>query len=383
MHKKYIDEEHLQIAMTEYLNPSLNRIVTTPDGRSIGTVTQVYDDVKGTGEQVYAIVNDPKLKPSEVSEVTVLFRGSTGINQITEQPKDVFDDWVKNDLLIGLRVQAQEHPNYSKNVDRSTPQLKAAAEHLKTIMASYPNAKINIYGHSLGSMKAQYSIADLSQEDIYRIQYAYIYNAPNVYGILDDYQKETVDLIKGRIYNFVDPKDWISMVGRDMKKGSIDAVGQVYYVDSKDLGMSDQHMTYGYQLDKYGNIKLLSISSSSIFKKISKNMQNYYAKKAKFGSKASSLSANEKLYLDSEQASIIGKGLGETVQQIHDRIQSLKQISVQDSEKLWSETLQVPWGFSLTPAEVQSAYIEAGMTHLSIVENTRDYGDEIVENLLI
>ncbi len=33
--KRYINEEHLQIAMTEYLNPSLNRIVTTPADRTI------------------------------------------------------------------------------------------------------------------------------------------------------------------------------------------------------------------------------------------------------------------------------------------------------------------------------------------------------------
>ena len=45
------------------------------------------------------------------------------------------------------------------------------------------------------------------------------------------------------------------MVGRDIAKGSIGSVGMVYYVDSESEDPINQHMTYGYRLDKDGKIK--------------------------------------------------------------------------------------------------------------------------------
>ena len=81
--RKYVDDSHLQIAMTEYNDNSINREVKDQYDRSVGTVTQVYDNtghvtlppgvkelealtgnitgrtmetVSGDGEQVYAVV---------------------------------------------------------------------------------------------------------------------------------------------------------------------------------------------------------------------------------------------------------------------------------------------------------------------------------------
>lgn len=52
------------------------------------------------------------------------------------------------------------------------------------------------------------------------------------------------------------------MVGRDLDKGSLDSVGMVHFVESKDIDLGNQHMTYGYQLDSSGNIKVLQTSST-------------------------------------------------------------------------------------------------------------------------
>ena len=53
MEKEYVNDEQLQIAMTEYRNLKLNNSARTPNNKRLGTVTRVYDNTSGDGEQVY------------------------------------------------------------------------------------------------------------------------------------------------------------------------------------------------------------------------------------------------------------------------------------------------------------------------------------------
>ena len=67
--RKYVDDKNLQIAMTEYDSEmDLNHVVKTQSGDQIGTVTQVYDNTTGAGEQVYAVVKNPKENAEDVEE---------------------------------------------------------------------------------------------------------------------------------------------------------------------------------------------------------------------------------------------------------------------------------------------------------------------------
>ena len=93
--RNYVDDSNLQIAMTEYNDNSINREVKDQYDRSVGTVTQVYDNtghvtlplgvkelealtgnitgrtmetVSGDGEQVYAVVKNPDEKAEDVQE---------------------------------------------------------------------------------------------------------------------------------------------------------------------------------------------------------------------------------------------------------------------------------------------------------------------------
>lgn len=93
--RKYVDNSNLQIAMTEYNDNSIDREVKDQYDRSVGTVTQVYNNtghvtlppgvkeledlrgsvtgrtmetVSGDGEQVYAVVKNPKEKAEDVEE---------------------------------------------------------------------------------------------------------------------------------------------------------------------------------------------------------------------------------------------------------------------------------------------------------------------------
>ena len=68
MTEEYVSEVNLQTAMAEYKDLRLNRIAETPNGDQIGTVTQVYDNTRGVGEQVYAVVKNPDEKADKVQE---------------------------------------------------------------------------------------------------------------------------------------------------------------------------------------------------------------------------------------------------------------------------------------------------------------------------
>ena len=70
MIKDYVNDKNLQIAMTEYDSEmDLDHIVKTQSGDQIGTVTQVYDNTTGAGEQVYAVEKKPGEESDVVQEV--------------------------------------------------------------------------------------------------------------------------------------------------------------------------------------------------------------------------------------------------------------------------------------------------------------------------
>ena len=67
MIKDYVNEKNLQVAMTEYDSEmDLDHVVKTQSGDQIGTVTQVYDNTTGAGEQVYAVVKNPNENAEDV-----------------------------------------------------------------------------------------------------------------------------------------------------------------------------------------------------------------------------------------------------------------------------------------------------------------------------
>ena len=356
--RKYVDDSNLQIAMTEYNDNSINREVKDQYDRSVGTVTQVYNNTTGAGEQVYAVVKNPDEKAEDVQEVTVLFRGSTGPDHILNEAPDVWNDWAENDSVIAKRIIMQSDLS---DRDQSTEQLKASARALKDIMEKYPNAKINIYGHSLGSMDAQYAMAALEAAQIERIQQAYIYNGPDVYRILSPEQRKIVEQIKGRIYNYADPKDKISMVGRDPNKGSIGSVGMVYYVDSEQEGFVNQHMTYGYRLDKDGKIKILSNTSTVAYNNFLIKMESF--KRIKKSLAADGFTSNEQIFLDSEQAKLTASGICYIVTEELGVLKKIYNDGVQDASEVLVSCSNVPWGFILSPYETEVAYSDGGVTY--------------------
>ncbi|MGT2884507.1 alpha/beta fold hydrolase [Streptococcus ferus] len=100
--------------------------------------------------------------------MTVLFRGSAGPDKVLTE--DFRNDWLENDMVLANRIWTEEKTPYPRNYDQSTAQLRAASDALNKIMKTYPNSKVNLYGHSLGSMNAQYAMANLSQKALSRVK---------------------------------------------------------------------------------------------------------------------------------------------------------------------------------------------------------------------
>ena len=278
------DRVHKEIAESEYNSYVVGKEAKTNNYNKIGKTLDFNDNRSGNGEQIYAIASDgnnalPNASLSErvkVKEITLLYRGSTNpLESVTGKAGEVGRDWGLNNTVLGLKIGTGQRG--------VTGQLEASADYLKEIMEKYPNAKINIYGHSLGSMDAQYALSSIT--DYSRINGAYIYNGPNIYSLLSYSQKVNVSALYDKIHNYVDSEDIVGL-GYEKGKGS---VGQVFKFDGKNkktenaiieamkqinpknpskgifapfaalygyLGamFSDQHMWGGYDFDADGNL---------------------------------------------------------------------------------------------------------------------------------
>lgn len=212
------DYERVKLAQKEYDKLAIEGAVNIPTAngteKTIGIVSKINN--KSTGEQSY-IITDKYTPPTasisarnQVKELTILYKGSTAPSKAnimdTKHPefKDVRNDWLDNDIPTAIQITNGGGPTV-------TFQLKSSAETLKQAMRLYPNAQVYVYGHSLGSMNAQYAIADLDKKDINRISGGFFYQGPNIYSNLTPKQQDTVIAINAldRLFNFVDRKDYV------------------------------------------------------------------------------------------------------------------------------------------------------------------------------
>ena len=248
----YSDETNMNIAKEEYKNREPGYILNTEDNEYLGTLSDVNDDRTNNGEQIYTYTRTegsneivspdaPLSEREKVEEIPILYRGSTAPG-IGADNEDARKDWLDNDVPMAEKIMLGEKG--------ATGQLEASSDYLKEMMEKYPNAKINIYGHSLGSMDAQYALANVT--DYSRIKSANIYNGPNIYSTLTEEQKINVSALYDKINNYVDSRD---LVGLGYKKGE-GTVGKTYNFSGESNGINkiDQHMWGGYRFDSDGNL---------------------------------------------------------------------------------------------------------------------------------
>jgi hypothetical protein len=286
----YSDETNVNLAKEEYENRNIgDSLRTNPGNEYVGILSDTDDNRSNNGEQIYTYTKTsgsnevvspdaPLSQREKVEEITILYRGSTSPKQILSNGGDVSRDWGRNDIPMAGKIIS--------GGKGATGQLEASSDYLKEMMEKYPNAKINIYGHSLGSMDAQYALANVT--DYSRIKSANIYNGPNIYSTLTEEQKINVSALYDKINNYVDSRD---LVGLGYKKGE-GTVGKTYKFVGEDkiseevskgkfkgaligsvfglgvarigknigsvfgnvAGATDQHMWGGYRFDSDGNL---------------------------------------------------------------------------------------------------------------------------------
>ncbi|EAD8645825.1 DUF2974 domain-containing protein [Listeria monocytogenes] len=379
MNQIITDEDRVRLAKKEYdpLQIKKEVIISVSDEKekTIGIVSQKINN-KSTGEQSY-IITDKYTPPTasisernKVKELTILYKGSTapanGNFNVPKHPdyKDVRKDWLSNDIPTAIQIT-------NGGGSTVTPQLKTSAETLKQTMKLYPNAQIYVYGHSLGSMNAQYAIADLDKKDIKRIGGGFFYQGPNIYSNLTPKQQDTVKAINAldRLFNFVDRKDYVP-IGYGIGDPTI---GHLIEVESKKAGMVEQHMWGGYQFDEDGNVLTDKEGSLRLAKyATAQQLASINIMRTSFSKSGGALSSSEEIFLDAAEGLAITQGMKQTIQGEIKDLKDMFDKAIENAEELWRDTLSDARdiGSKLSESEILTALALGGVTESKIVIDT-------------
>ena len=228
---QYTDKENVEIAQQEYENHKVGySLETSGSGKYVGTLSDANNNRTNNGEQIFTYTKTstgrdavpPTASAEEraqVKEITIMYQGSASPSNFFTNAEEFGRDWVFNDAPEFLNIIKG---NLTGQSSKAPGQLEASAAYLKEMMEKYPNAKINLYGHSLGSMDVQYAIANVKDYD--RINSVNVYQGPNIYTTLTPEQKANVSALYSKTNNYIDSND---IIGLGYFKGQ-GTVGKVY-----------------------------------------------------------------------------------------------------------------------------------------------------------
>jgi hypothetical protein len=373
----YTDKQNVQIAWKEYQKYSQGEKVKLPDGTVIGYVAQVLHD-PDTGLDGY-VITDKKMSAhatpsqrSNVQTVTVLYEGShanvSSLNDVDKTRRD----WIDNDFaVVGALIDSDSE---SKEVPE---QLKLGSRVLDDTFDKYPNANVNVYGHSLGSMVGQYAVANLNDKNQKRLAEAHLYEGMNIYPLLTNEQKKHADELtrSGKVRNYVDPKDLVPWGTYD---NGAKAVGTVTIVKSKKAkDRVKQHMWGGYQFNKDGSLKIVKQSAAQKTSKIHAVTQAYTSSKLsslagfrkKLVSSGGGLSGSQTVMLDEASAYVAAATIEHAFNVADADLKVILKKSRQELSDIWIENINLARRLTpdLSDDEILDALEEVGVTKRSIV----------------
>ena len=258
---KYNDENNVNFAKGEYKNFKVGHPYKIgKNNEKAGYVQERFGFNKNgspnadyNGAQAYVVTPQNHQNPKNVKEVAVVYQGSDTQFKKADKVYDSAVDWGGNDIPMALEI-GEYHGEL-------TPQMRSSTQILNDAMKKYPNAKVRVYGHSLGCMDVQAAVA--SCDHPHRIETVYGYEGPNIYDELSPKQQHQADKLKNKINLYVDQKDIVG-VGYSLHKH----MGQLYNVQSANkfpnsLGaVIKEHMFGGYQFNN-GKLKCNKIDRTS------------------------------------------------------------------------------------------------------------------------
>lgn len=219
------DWQRVQLAQLEYYHWEAGQDLLLADGTLIGEVVKVIQTKDGFQATVVRSLNS--------NNMIVLFRGSSGIRK--GDPTTWTNEWLRVNLPIGKAIINQ--------VPDVPQELWTASQQFNQLLSEYPSQTFTIYGHSLGSINAQFALANCTRPK--QVGSAYLYEGPNLYWLLDEKQRCRATNLRCHIFNYIDLLDVVALGYIDRQH----TIGLLRIVDSIIKTPIEQHMWGGYQFD--------------------------------------------------------------------------------------------------------------------------------------
>ena len=283
------------------------------------------------------------------------------------------DEW--NDILtdiqtIGLgstkyKMSSESNRLLSLDLKISKAQSNTALEFADKIKAEYPHSIITTTGHSLGESTAMYVALKMRFNNTG-------FNGPDIHNMIS---KEEIEYMRKHPEQFINYRNYYDYVGNITGNKTQTAIYLNYGFGIYTHSLSDWEFNEeGKLIDNYGEAVKTSLKlKQEMFDRLD-NLQNIKTKLAQGG-----YTENEEIFLDSEQARIISKGVKEISTTAYENIKNIRDKAVAGAEEIWDSTLEVPFGFILSPQEVRAAYMEGGVTYDTTVGQTKRELDPKVE----
>jgi len=250
---KYTDKQNFDIAMKQYpekdTDYTIGELISIKDGDEtikVGYVAEVIH--KPSGEDTYILTDKPLPKNptprqlAEVTEVTMLYQGST----MDDPLHDIPTDWIITDGSIAISELTHNPFLFHPNPKKTPQQIDDASNTLNVSMDKYQNAKFRLYGHSLSCTSVQVAVCRCKDPD--RILEVNAYNGPNAGPFLTPEERMQGEKLKPKIHIFIDIKD---IVGLGYKAWA--SLGQVHLMDNPRIDAIGQHMGKAYVFDHFGS----------------------------------------------------------------------------------------------------------------------------------
>ncbi|MEB3073151.1 Mbeg1-like protein [Parvimonas sp. C2] len=316
-------------------------------------VLEVLDHENGMQAMAVAPIINGKV---DTSRIVIAYAG-------TDEWKDVETDA----QMIGLGdTEKLTHADSPEDdIIEYDAQSKTALDFAKKIRAEYPDSIITTTGHSLGESTAMYVALKMRFNNTG-------FNGPDIHNMIS---KDEIEYMRKHPEQFINYRNYYDYVGNITGNKTQTAIYLNYGFGIYTHSLSDWEFNEeGKLIDNYGEAVKTSLKlKQEMFDKLD-NLQNIKTKLAQGG-----YTENEEIFLDSEQARIISKGVKEISTTAYENIKNIRDKAVAGAEEIWDSTLEVPFGFILSPQEVRAAYMEGGVTYDTTVGQTKRELDPKVE----